>query len=92
MISPGISGVWAGCAEFGTLASHTQEAKRGRAMDIDDLEPRKPKPQAKNLEPMSIAELNDYIGELEAEIARVRADIAKKAAHRAGVEGLFKKK
>lgn len=61
-------------------------------MDIDDLEPRKPKPQAKNLEPMSIAELNDYIGELEAEIARVRADIAKKTAHRAGVEGLFKKK
>lgn len=61
-------------------------------MDIDDLEPRKPKPQVKNLEPMSVAELNDYIAELEAEIARVRADIARKTAHRAGAEGLFKKK
>ena len=61
-------------------------------MDTDDLEPRKAKPQPKNLEPMSVAELEAYIGELEAEIARVRADIARKTRHRAGAERLFKPK
>ena len=60
-------------------------------MDTDDLEPRKAKPQPKNLEPMSVAELESYIDELESEIDRVRADIAKKSKHRAGAESLFKK-
>ena len=63
----------------------------GARMDTDDLEPRKPKAQAKNLEPMSVAELEAYIADLEGEIDRVRADIAKKTRHRAGAEGLFKK-
>jgi uncharacterized small protein (DUF1192 family) len=61
-------------------------------MDTDELEPRKPKAEVKNLEPMSVDELRAYIAELEAEIARVEADIAKKTKHRAGAEGLFKKK
>lgn len=61
-------------------------------MDADDLEPLKQKPKPKNLEPMSVAELNAYIAELEDEIARVRADIARKTTHRAGAESLFKKK
>jgi uncharacterized small protein (DUF1192 family) len=60
-------------------------------MDLDDLEPRNRPPQKKNLEPMSIAELEAYIGELEVEIERVRADIAKKSAHRAGADAFFKK-
>jgi uncharacterized small protein (DUF1192 family) len=60
-------------------------------MDIEDLEPRKQKPQPKNLEPLSIEELEAYIGELEAEIARVRADIKKKQAHRDAAAAFFKK-
>ena len=60
-------------------------------MDTDDLEPRKPKPQPKNLEPMGVEELRAYIAELEAEIRRVEADIARKTKHRSGAEALFKK-
>ena len=59
-------------------------------MDFEDLEPRKQKPKPKDLEPMSIDALKDYIAELEAEIARVRAAIKVKERHRRGVEGLFK--
>ena len=60
-------------------------------MDInDDLPQNMPKPK-KDLDPMSIEELNDYIGEMQEEIERVRAEIAKKEAHRSGVEALFKK-
>ncbi len=61
-------------------------------MDLDDLEPRKQTPRKRNLEPLSIEELEAYIAELEAEIERVRLDIAKKQAHRAGADAFFKKK
>jgi len=46
-------------------------------MDIEDLEPRKTKPKPKNLDPLSVDELEDYIRELEEEIARVKGEIAK---------------
>ena len=60
-------------------------------MDInDDLPQNMPKPK-RDLDPMSIEELNDYIAEMQEEIERVRAEIAKKEAHRSGVEALFKK-
>lgn len=60
-------------------------------MDADDLEPLKQKPAPKNLEILSIEALKEYIGELEAEIARVRGVIAAKEKARAGAEGFFKK-
>lgn len=60
-------------------------------MDInDDLPQNMPKPK-RNLDPMSIEELHEYIAEMQEEIERVRAEIAKKEAHRSGVEALFKK-
>jgi uncharacterized small protein (DUF1192 family) len=60
-------------------------------MDIDDLEPRI-KPQAKkDLSPLSVEELRNYIAELEAEIERVKANIAAKENHRLGAESFFKK-
>jgi uncharacterized small protein (DUF1192 family) len=59
-------------------------------MDTDDLEPRKPAVKAKDLDGMSIAELNDYIDALQGEIARATAKIAAKEAHRAGASALFK--
>lgn len=61
------------------------------AMDDEDLAPRKAKPQLKNLDPISIEELGDYIAELKDEIARVEREIAKKQKVRDGAAALFRK-
>lgn len=60
-------------------------------MDMDDLLPQKKQPPKKNLEELSIEALNDYIAELEAEIARTQDEIKKKQAAKAGAEAFFKK-
>jgi len=60
-------------------------------MDLEELEPRKPPTVLKLLDPLSVAELESYIGELETEIRRVRAAIAAKQAVRSGADSLFKK-
>lgn len=59
-------------------------------MDVEDLEPRKKAVAPKNLDAMSIDELNGYIAELQSEIDRARAKIAAKESHRAGAASLFK--
>lgn len=61
------------------------------ALDEEELVPRSAKPAPKNLEPLSIEALELYIGELEAEIARVRAAIDAKTRHRSSAEALFRK-
>jgi uncharacterized small protein (DUF1192 family) len=48
-------------------------------------------PQPKNLEPLSIAELEAYIAELGAEIERARAEIDAKRRQRTGAEAIFKR-
>ncbi len=58
-------------------------------MDTDDLEPAKKKPELKKLEEMSLEALGEYIGEMEAEIARVREAIALKEEARQGAESVF---
>ena len=60
--------------------------------DDDDDRP-KPKGlvQKANLDPLSVGQLNDYIAELEAEIARARADIAKKQSVRGAADSVFKR-
>jgi len=58
-------------------------------MENDDLPQNVPKPK-RDLDPMSIEELNEYIEEMREEIERVREEIAKKEAHRAGLDSLFK--
>lgn len=60
-------------------------------MDIDDLEPVRKETPKKDLSPLSVAELENYIGELNAEIHRARQAIAAKQAVRNGAEGLFRK-
>lgn len=60
-------------------------------MDELELEPRGKPAAPRDLSPMGIAELEDYIAELEAEIARVRVDIAAKLGQRQGAEALFKR-
>ncbi len=62
-------------------------------MDSDDLEPQnqEKKPAPKNLEEMSIEALEEYIAELETEIARVLETLAGKQDARDGAEQFFKK-
>lgn len=59
-------------------------------MDIEELEPQKKKPQPRNLDVLSIEELNNYIDEMKAEIRRVEEKIAAKKAHLSAASGLFK--
>lgn len=59
-------------------------------MDPEELEPRKQKPQLRNLDVLSIEELNAYIEEMRAEIRRVEEKIAAKKAHINAASGLFK--
>jgi uncharacterized small protein (DUF1192 family) len=59
-------------------------------MDIEELEPQKKKPQPRNLDIMSIEELNSYIDDMKAEIRRVEEKIAAKKAHLSAASGLFK--
>lgn len=60
-------------------------------MDFDELEPRAPKkPALKNLEPMAVAELEEYIERLKAEIARAEAQIQAKKSQQKGAASLFK--
>ena len=60
-------------------------------MDMEDM----PKPRAtmivgENLDAISIAELEQRIESLEAEIVRVRAEIAKKHAGKSAAAAFFK--
>lgn len=64
------------------------------AMDPEELEPKKRKLrkiEPIDLAPLSVDELNEYIGEMETEIARVKAAIASKTSHRSGAEAFFKR-
>jgi uncharacterized small protein (DUF1192 family) len=45
----------------------------------------------KNLDTMSIEQLDDYVADLEREIARVQNEIRAKKEHMSSAEALFKK-
>lgn len=60
-------------------------------MDIDDLEPRNKAKPKKDLEVLGVEELEEYIAELEAEIARARTAIEGKTSHRSAADAFFKK-
>jgi uncharacterized small protein (DUF1192 family) len=59
-------------------------------MEIEDIEPRKKAPAPRELDSLSVEELNEYIRQLEAEIDRVKVKIAAKQAHLAGAASIFK--
>ena len=59
-------------------------------MDVDELEPQKKKPVLRNLDPLSIEELQAYILEMKEEISLVEAKIAAKQAHLSAAATLFK--
>jgi len=60
--------------------------------DEDDL-PKKPKPlfTAAKLEGRSVEEMKEYIADLQGEVARTEAEIARRGGHRSAAEALFKK-
>ena len=60
-------------------------------MDEEDLLPQRQKPKPRDLTLLGIAELEEYIAGLEAEIARARQEIAAKQTQRTGAEALFKR-
>jgi uncharacterized small protein (DUF1192 family) len=60
-------------------------------MDEEDLVPRRQPAKPKDLTLLGIAELEDYIAALEAEIARTREEIAAKKRQRSGADALFKR-
>ncbi|MGH7095861.1 MAG: DUF1192 domain-containing protein [Stellaceae bacterium] len=60
-------------------------------MDEEDLLPQRQKPKPRDLSLLGIVELEEYIAELEAEIARTHAEIVLKRGHRGGAEALFKR-
>jgi uncharacterized small protein (DUF1192 family) len=61
------------------------------AMDEEDLLPQRQPKKPKDLTLLGIAELEEYIGGLEGEIARARAEIAAKQKQRSGADALFKR-
>jgi uncharacterized small protein (DUF1192 family) len=61
------------------------------AFETDDLEPLKKKSQPRNLDPMSVEELREYIAVLKAEIARVEEKIKAKQSHASAAASFFKK-
>jgi len=56
----------------------------------DDLGPKTRQAKPRALDALSVPELRDYITQLNAEIARVEADIQKKEKHRAAMDSLFR--
>lgn len=60
-------------------------------IEEEDLIPRRQPPKPKDLSLLGIAELEEYIAALEAEIARARGEIAARQKQRSGAEALFKR-
>mgnify|MGYP001254080871 CR=1 FL=1 len=60
-------------------------------MDWDDLDPKTKKPKPKDLSPLGVADLQAYIADLKAEIARTELELTKRDATRAGAEAFFRK-
>ena len=60
------------------------------AEEDDDL-PRALRPKPTDLDVMSIGELSEYIGELEAEIERIRMAIIRKEEQKLAANAVFKR-
>jgi uncharacterized small protein (DUF1192 family) len=60
-------------------------------MEEDELEPRRKRAPLRDLTLLGIEELESYIAELEAEIARVRLEVSAKLGQRRGAEALFRR-
>jgi uncharacterized small protein (DUF1192 family) len=80
--------------QYNGAATHKSEAvdiPDMAVIDEEDLIPRNQPRKPRDLTLLGIAELEEYIAALEAEIARARAEIAAKQRQRSGAEALFKR-
>jgi len=59
-------------------------------MEEENLQPQRRKPDVKNLEVLSVEALEEYILELQAEIERVRMEIARKQSAKTAAESFFR--
>ena len=81
-------------SQYNGAANAPREAAASLDMaviDEEDLIPRHQPKKPRDLTLLGIAELEEYIAALEAEIARARAEIAAKQKQRSGAEALFKR-
>lgn len=60
------------------------------AFDLDDLDPRHKKSPPRNLDSMSIEDLEEYVAVLKAEIVRVEDKLKAKRSHATAAASLFK--
>lgn len=60
-------------------------------IEEEDLLPQRQPRKPKDLTLLGIAELEEYIAGLDAEIARARAEIVAKQKQRSGAEAIFKR-
>lgn len=56
----------------------------------DENDPKTKKPKSRNLDDLSIDDLQEYITDLEGEISRVKSEIEKKKASKAAADAFFK--
>lgn len=79
-------------AQFDAELMMTSHAKTGTLMVMFDDEPIKQTTSEfpRNLETMSVDEIQSYIIDLKAEITRAEADIAKKENSKAAADSFFK--
>ncbi len=59
-------------------------------MDLDEQEPQKKKTAPKDLDALGVEQLEEYLAELDAEAARVRAKITEKKDYLTGAQAFFK--
>lgn len=57
----------------------------------EDIKPQKGQGLPRNLENVSVAEMQEYIGELRLEIFRTEAEIERRGSHKNVAEALFKR-
>jgi uncharacterized small protein (DUF1192 family) len=58
-------------------------------VNLDEFDPPRPALKPLDLQQMSVGDLKEYIESLQAEIKRAHDMIAKKEAHKSGIESLF---
>ena len=61
------------------------------AFELDDLDPKNKKAQARNLDALNIEDLKEYVAVLKAELVRVEEKIKAKQSHAAAAASFFKK-
>src|ERR1700676_5614373 len=86
------STLWNGNAQVKAMRLYFPQTKEVILMiNADEFEPQRTNVKPRDLQTLSIEELENYIDALKQEIARPAAMIAHKNAHKEGIDALFGK-